>query len=60
MLFSDAVSPPVSLVCVVGERRRVDSEKSCVTRHFDHLRFGERPRPLDLDRDGLERPARRE
>jgi hypothetical protein len=30
------------------------------TRHSDHLRFGERPPPLDLDRDELERPARRE
>lgn len=37
------------------------SSMTCLwTRHSDHLLFGERPLPLDLDREGLERPARRE
>lgn len=30
------------------------------TCHKNHLRFGERPLPPDLQRDELERPARRE
>jgi len=64
--MTDAASPhlPANFARLGSTNGRVSDDcllVLCVDfAHFYPLRFGERPLPLDLQRDGLERPARRE